>query len=76
MFRNAFLRTARSATSRSVLRSTSIARPDVASRFVPVVFHPARCYSAAAGLSKPEVEGRIVDLLKNFDKVRSLLLGP
>lgn len=29
-----------------------------------------RCYSAAAGLGKPEVEGRIVDLLKNFDKVR------
>ena len=28
-----------------------------------------RCYSAPAGLSKPEVEGRIMDLLKNFDKV-------
>ncbi|KAI9847894.1 MAG: Acyl carrier protein, mitochondrial [Thelocarpon superellum] len=32
-------------------------------------FPPARCYSAPAGLAKPEVEGRIVDLLKNFDKV-------
>ncbi|MCJ1477129.1 hypothetical protein MMC13_005800 [Lambiella insularis] len=32
-------------------------------------FQPARCYSAPAGLSKQEVEGRIMDLLKNFDKV-------
>ena len=32
-----------------------------------------RCYSAAAGLAKPEVEGRIIDLLKNFDKVRCIL---
>ena len=28
-----------------------------------------RSYSAPAGLSKPEVEGRIIDILKNFDKV-------
>ncbi|KAK5064497.1 hypothetical protein LTR84_000330 [Exophiala bonariae] len=28
-----------------------------------------RCYSASAGLTKPEVQGRIMDLLKNFDKV-------
>lgn len=28
-----------------------------------------RAYSAPAGLAKPEVEGRIIDLLKNFDKV-------
>ncbi|KAI1608977.1 NADH dehydrogenase 1 alpha/beta subcomplex 1 [Exophiala viscosa] len=28
-----------------------------------------RCYSAPAGLSKDEVQGRIMDLLKNFDKV-------
>ena len=31
-----------------------------------------RCYSAHAGLSKDEIQGRILDLLKNFDKVRSL----
>lgn len=30
----------------------------------------ARFYSAPAGLSKEEVEGRIINLLKNFDKVR------
>ena len=35
----------------------------------------ARCYSAPAGLSKDEVEGRIMDILKNFDKVPSLA-GP
>ena len=41
------------------------------SQFAPSAFQAARCYSAAAGLQKPEVEGRIVDLLKNFDKVCS-----
>jgi NADH dehydrogenase (ubiquinone) 1 alpha/beta subcomplex 1 len=40
-----------------------------AARFTPVAFQVSRCYSAAAGLQKNEVEGRIVDLLKNFDKV-------
>ncbi|KAI4241607.1 MAG: hypothetical protein L6R40_004439 [Gallowayella cf. fulva] len=41
----------------------------------PAVYNPstlpqsARWYSAPAGLSKPEVEGRIMDLLKGFDKV-------
>lgn len=29
----------------------------------------SRWYSAPAGLSEQEVEGRIMDLLKNFDKV-------
>ena len=28
-----------------------------------------RYYSASAGLGKDEVEGRIKDLMKNFDKV-------
>jgi hypothetical protein len=28
-----------------------------------------RCYAASAGLSQEEVTGRIMDLLKNFDKV-------
>lgn len=42
-------------------------------QFAPAAFQAARCYSAASGLQKPEVEGRIVDLLKNFDKVSSSL---
>ena len=32
-------------------------------------FKGVRSYSAPAGLSKNEVEGRIMDLLRNFDKV-------
>ncbi|KUJ10657.1 acyl carrier protein-like protein [Mollisia scopiformis] len=75
MFRTALLRSARSATSQAVRISGTIARPSLSSsvvtksRFAPSAFQAARCYSAAAGLSKTEVEGRIVDLLKNFDKV-------
>jgi hypothetical protein len=41
------------------------------SRIAPAFAVPSiRCYSASAGLTKPEVQGRIMDLLKNFDKVR------
>lgn len=32
-------------------------------------FQAVRCYAASAGLSQEEVNGRIMDLLKNFDKV-------
>ncbi|PBP20821.1 acyl carrier protein-like protein [Diplocarpon rosae] len=74
MFRTALLRSARSATRQAAHRSRAIARPAtqsslVQSRFAPSAFQAVRCYSAAAGLSKPEVEGRIIDILKNFDKV-------
>lgn len=75
MFRSAILRSARSASSQVVRSSGAIARPATQSslitksRFAPSAFQAARCYSAAAGLQKSEVEGRIVDLLKNFDKV-------
>jgi len=75
MFRSALLRSARTATSQVVRRSSAIARPAALSSFVtksqfaPSVFQAVRSYSAAAGLAKDEVEGRIVDLLKNFDKV-------
>jgi NADH dehydrogenase (ubiquinone) 1 alpha/beta subcomplex 1 len=34
-----------------------------------LAFQAVRCYAASAGLSKDEVQGRILDLLKNFDKV-------
>jgi len=75
MFRNALLRSARSASIHVARKSSAIARPIVPSSFVtkaqfsPILLQAARCYSAAAGLAKQEVEGRIVDLLKNFDKV-------
>ncbi|KAF2012052.1 acyl carrier protein [Aaosphaeria arxii CBS 175.79] len=35
-----------------------------------VYFQAVRCYAASAGLAKDEVQGRILDLLKNFDKVQ------
>ncbi|KAJ5575179.1 Acyl carrier protein (ACP) [Penicillium hetheringtonii] len=39
-------------------------------QFTPCfVSQSIRAYSAPAGLNKSEVEGRIVNLLKNFDKV-------
>ena len=40
------------------------------SHIIPsTTFQASRWYSAPAGLSQQEVEGRIMDLLKNFDKV-------
>lgn len=49
-------------------------RPLAARRVQPQRFAPAfvavRGYAAGSGMSKPEVEGRIMDLLKGFDKVR------
>lgn len=72
MFRTVLLKSARSAASQAVRRAGPITRPASAIpsfQYAPSVFNAARCYSAAAGLAKPEVEGRIVDLLKNFDKV-------
>ncbi|EXJ67232.1 NADH dehydrogenase (ubiquinone) 1 alpha/beta subcomplex 1 [Cladophialophora psammophila CBS 110553] len=45
------------------------------SRVTPSFVIPSiRYYSAPAGLSKEEVQGRIMDLLKNFDKVRIYIL--
>ena len=35
-------------------------------------FQAVRCYAASAGLSQDEVTGRIMDLLKNFDKVMGM----
>jgi hypothetical protein len=75
MFRNALLRSAHSAASQAVRRSgAAIARPAapssfITSQFAPSLFQAVRCYSAAAGLQKGEVESRIIDLLNNFDKV-------
>lgn len=75
MFRSAILRSAGYATRSGVRNVSAIGRPVVksslpsSSRFAPAIVQVSRCYSSAAGLAKPEVEGRIVDLLKNFDKV-------
>jgi len=61
------------ASARCALRTaTPIARP-LTVRVQPQRFAPAfvavRGYAAGSGMSKPEVEGRIMDLLKGFDKV-------
>jgi NADH dehydrogenase (ubiquinone) 1 alpha/beta subcomplex 1 len=77
MFRSAVLKSARTAASQAV-RKSAIARPVASSfvtksQFAPSQFQAVRCYSAAAGLQKTEVESRIIDLLNNFDKVGSIL---
>ncbi|KAF2088603.1 acyl carrier protein [Saccharata proteae CBS 121410] len=77
MFRTALLRSARSAACSAARFQAPIARPVVSSFLVQsrqqapaACFQAVRCYSAQAGLSKEEVQGRIIDLLKNFDKVQ------
>ncbi|KAE8349049.1 acyl carrier protein-like protein [Aspergillus coremiiformis] len=74
MFRSAVVRSLRVSMPRAVrtpttfqIRSAPMARP---SQFAPrFTYQGVRLYSAPAGLNKDEVEGRIVNLLKNFDKV-------
>ena len=77
MFRTALLRSARQAIRAAPQCQTSIARPAARSslfqskRKTPAAYFQAvRCYSAHAGLSRDEVQERILDLLKNFDKVK------
>jgi NADH dehydrogenase (ubiquinone) 1 alpha/beta subcomplex 1 len=77
MFRSAIVRSLRASAPRAIktpapfqIRSSPIAVP----QFTPSIFQGARLYSAPAGLSKSEAEGRIVNLLKNFDKVRHIVL--
>ncbi|KIH93373.1 NADH dehydrogenase (ubiquinone) 1 alpha/beta subcomplex 1 [Sporothrix brasiliensis 5110] len=60
----------RVAVQRTVLSSTPLRLAAGAPRpAVAVAVAPLRFYSAAAGLNKEEVEGRIVSLLQGFDKV-------
>jgi len=77
MFRSAVARSLRSASIARTLRKSPVfcQIPRASTIFRPSQFAPClscqvtRSYSAPAGLTKAEVEGRIVDLLKNFDKV-------
>ncbi|KAH0593589.1 hypothetical protein MHUMG1_08727 [Metarhizium humberi] len=68
MFRTALLRTARVAARplAAAPLSARIALPRAAA--VPKMLG-VRTYSAAGGLKKEEVEGRIMSLLQGFDKV-------
>lgn len=76
MFRTAVLRSARCLAQAAPRTQVPVARSLVQSSFQSRVVAPAyavpsiRSYSAPAGLSQDEVQGRILDLLKNFDKVR------
>lgn len=72
MFRSAVVRSLRAASMPRAVRTPApfqlpVARP---AQFAPrFAYQGLRLYSAPAGLNKDEVEGRIVNLLKNFDKV-------
>ncbi|ORY61031.1 putative acyl carrier protein [Pseudomassariella vexata] len=72
MFRTALLRTA-VAASRIAVRPVArvpISRAVLSTPAMrPVAAMSMRMYSAAAGLKKEEVEGRIMGILQGFDKV-------
>lgn len=76
MLRGVAFRALRAVPSSFVLRPVTSCRSLVAKsplpslQATPSYYIPAlRFYSAPAGLQKQEVQGRIMDLLKNFDKV-------
>lgn len=77
MYRPALLRIARSAVAQARPRSAAAAfqrTPFLAltPRSSPAVnlIAAVRAYSSSSGLGQDEVTGRILDLLKNFDKVQ------
>ncbi|KAK4863698.1 hypothetical protein LT330_002476 [Penicillium expansum] len=74
MFRSTIVRSLKASAPRVIktpapfhIRSSPIAAQ--VPQFTPCFAQGVRLYSAPAGLSKNEAEGRIVNLLKNFDKV-------
>jgi hypothetical protein len=78
MMRIALIRSARSLLQQPLWQRCAIARPaslntasyiSRPSQFAPPLSSAVRFYSAPAGLTQEQVEGRILDLLKNFDKV-------
>lgn len=75
MFRTAILRSAVRAAARPAVRRTTLVAPRVATPVMSRIQNlmAVRMYSAAGGLNKEEVEGRIVSLLQGFDKVSALI---
>jgi hypothetical protein len=70
MLRSALLRASRSIRPSAIRPVAKAAvRPVLVAPVKPVLPMGIRFYSAPASLSKEEVEGRIKDLLKGFDKV-------
>jgi len=83
MIRTTLLRSARTAARSAPRWQSPIAKPVARSslfqskQITPVAcFQAVRCYSAHGGMSKDEVQGRILDLLKNFDKVCAAGIPP
>jgi NADH dehydrogenase (ubiquinone) 1 alpha/beta subcomplex 1, acyl-carrier protein len=79
MIRGNLLRGSRAFSQYVSRTQTPVARYVRPSTYVPATRHVylfprphLRHYSAPTGLAKPEVEGRILDILKNFDKVRPI----
>jgi len=79
MLRTAAVRALRAASTPRIARPWSSIRPQISPSFLSsshlapsFAIQSIRCYSAPSGLSKEEVQGRIMDLLKNFDKVRNV----
>jgi NADH dehydrogenase (ubiquinone) 1 alpha/beta subcomplex 1 len=78
MFRTALLQSTRCfaqagvRAAQPVVRSAAIRSPFITSQIATPAtsLSAVRCYASGSGLGKEEVTGRIVDLLKNFDKVR------
>lgn len=78
MFRTALLRSTRClaqastrAAQQPAIRRAVGSSPFAASRISrpALSISAVRCYASASGLGQEEVTGRILDLLKNFDKV-------
>ncbi|EMC95569.1 hypothetical protein BAUCODRAFT_108959 [Baudoinia panamericana UAMH 10762] len=76
MYRTALLRAARSAAQASSRVQRPAFQRAIQTPFIqPRISTPAfaisavRCYASSSGLAQEEVTGRILDLLKNFDKV-------
>ncbi|KAI9658319.1 MAG: Acyl carrier protein, mitochondrial [Bathelium mastoideum] len=76
MLRTQLLRAARSTAQAAVRAPATSLRflprsSNTSQRFLPAISCQAiRCYSAGGALTKDEITGRILDLLKNFDKVQ------
>jgi NADH dehydrogenase (ubiquinone) 1 alpha/beta subcomplex 1, acyl-carrier protein len=77
MFRPLAFAAARAATFRIAPRiiAPSRFRAQVPVKMFTPLFSGVRSYSAAAVLEEDEIKGRILDLLKNFDKVGVLRIS-
>ncbi|RKF59195.1 Acyl carrier protein, mitochondrial [Erysiphe neolycopersici] len=77
MFRVAIVRSSLRIARNAVPRHMSMIRSPIRSSLIPQshitppTFQAVKRYSASAPISEAEVQERIIDLLKNFDKVKA-----